>query len=67
MQAFSLFAKAYLAQFGRAAISSAQFRDYFMSFFAESEAVKAIDWDTWLYAPGVGFVYVSPRNYTQQT
>lgn len=52
MQAFSPFAKAYLTRFGRGAISSAQFREYLMTYFAANAAVKDIDWDTWLHAPG---------------
>jgi leukotriene-A4 hydrolase len=50
--AFKAFTKAYLETFGRSTCTTDQFKTHFVDHFRDCEAVKSIDWDTWLYAPG---------------
>ena len=50
--AFAPFASAYLSRFGASTATTEQFRAAFEEFFAGCEAVREVDWATWLYAPG---------------
>ena len=50
---FEPFLKSYYDKFKYQSISTNDFKDYFLDYFASCEAVKAVDWDTWLYAPGM--------------
>jgi Peptidase family M1 domain len=51
--AFAPFAKAYLTEFGAGTATTAQFKAAFLKHFAGCDAIKGIDWDTWLFSPGL--------------
>jgi leukotriene-A4 hydrolase len=50
---FEPFLKSYYEKFKYQSISTDMFKEYFLQYFASCDAVKDIDWDTWLYAPGM--------------
>lgn len=50
---FEPFIKDYLKHFRFQAITTQDFKDYFLNYFKDCEAIKQIDWQTWLYAPGM--------------
>lgn len=57
--AFEPYMRAYLDAFANSTVTSDQFREAFSTHFADCPAVADIDWDTWLYAPGMPPVKVS--------
>ena len=59
LQVFEPFLKAYYSKFAYKSIDSSQFKDYFLDYFTDVEAVKKIDWDTWLH--GTGMPIYKPR------
>ncbi|OQR87223.1 leukotriene A4 hydrolase [Achlya hypogyna] len=52
---FETFAKAYVRTFRYRTVTSDEFRDFFVSFFAatKADALATIDWQAWFYAPGM--------------
>lgn len=50
--AFAPFAKSYLSEFGASTATTEQFKAAFLNFFSDCEAVKEVDWETWLFSPG---------------
>ena len=50
---FEPFLKSYYAHFANKSINTEQFKEFFLQQFGSLEAVAAIDWDTWLHAPGM--------------
>ena len=50
---FEAFFQAYVAKFSSQILTSEDFRDFFMEHFQKNEAVKLVDWDKWLYKPGM--------------
>ncbi|KDO29468.1 hypothetical protein SPRG_06006 [Saprolegnia parasitica CBS 223.65] len=52
---FETFAKAYVRAFRYKTVTSNEFRDFFIAFFAttKGDALATIDWDAWFYAPGM--------------
>jgi len=50
---FEPFLKSYYEKFAFKSIDSVQFKAYFLEKFGALENVKGIDWDTWLYSPGM--------------
>ena len=50
---FEPFLKSYYAHFAYKSINTEQFKEFFLQQFSSLEAVAAIDWDTWLHAPGM--------------
>ncbi|EQC37343.1 hypothetical protein SDRG_05560 [Saprolegnia diclina VS20] len=53
--AFETFAKAYVRAFRYKTVTSNEFRDFFVAFFAETKSAElaTIDWAAWFYAPGM--------------
>ena len=47
------FLRSYYEKFKFQSISTDVFKAYFLEYFADCEEVKDIDWNTWLYAPGM--------------
>ena len=47
------FLKSYYKKFAYKSIDSLQFKDYFLDYFNSNHKVGEIDWDTWLYSPGM--------------
>ena len=50
---FEPFLKAYYTKFAHTSIDSDQFKAFFLSHFGSLAAVASIDWDLWLYSPGL--------------
>ena len=50
---FEPFLKSYYNNFAYKSIDSDQFKAFFLEKFSTLEAVKQIDWDTWLHTPGM--------------
>ena len=50
---FEPFLKSYYNNFAHKSIDSDQFKAFFLEKFSGVEAVKEIDWDTWLHKPGM--------------
>lgn len=50
---FEAFFKAYVAKYKNKILTSEEFRDFFMQHFSGNEAIKEIDWNTWLYGTGM--------------
>ncbi|KAI3426280.1 hypothetical protein D9Q98_008653 [Chlorella vulgaris] len=51
--AFEPFFKAYIEHFSGTPLTSEDFRSFFEDYFKSNEAIKQIDWDTWLYKTGM--------------
>ena len=47
------FLKSYYEKFMHKSIDSYQFKDYFLAYFKDCQAVNSIDWDQWFNAPGM--------------
>merc|ERR1740129_516112 len=47
------FLRSYYKQFQYESISSETFKKYFTGYFSSEQSLQKIDWDTWLYAPGM--------------
>merc|ERR1711953_1288552 len=52
-EVFEPFLKSYYNNFAYKSINSDQFKAFFLEKFSTLEAVKQIDWDTWLHTPGM--------------
>merc|ERR1719309_1832230 len=50
---FEPFLKAYYKEYAFKSIDSDTFKNYFGQFFANSKEITGIDWDLWLYQPGM--------------
>lgn len=50
---FDPFLKAYLEEFQYKSIDTADFRKYFYEYFGSDPKYVEIDWDTWLFSPGM--------------
>jgi leukotriene-A4 hydrolase len=50
---FEPFLKSYYTNFAYKSIDSLQFKNFFLDYFVSLEAVKWIDWETWLHVPGM--------------
>jgi len=50
---FEPFLKAYYEHFMHQSINTDQFKSFFLSHFANHPSLPSIDWDTWLYSPGM--------------
>ncbi|GMH36402.1 hypothetical protein BSKO_04270 [Bryopsis sp. KO-2023] len=50
---FEPFLKAYIENFKLKVLATEEFKSFFLEYFKDNEAVKSIDWETWLYAPGM--------------
>jgi len=53
---FEKFLKAYFNHFANQSIETKDFQDYFLRYFSHNPGVRGIDWDTWLYKPGMPVV-----------
>ena len=58
---FEPFLKSYYSNFAYKSIDSEQFKAFFLEKFSSVEAVKEIDWDTWLHKPGMPIYKVHTR------
>ena len=58
---FEPFLKSYYNNFAYKSIDSDQFKAFFLEKFSSVEAVKEIDWDTWLHKPGMPIYKVDTR------
>jgi len=47
------FLKSYYKKFAYKSIDSLQFKELFLDYFSSNPSVGQIDWDTWLYSPGM--------------
>ena len=59
---FEPFLKSYYSNFAYKSIDSEQFKAFFLEKFSSVEAVKEIDWDTWLHKPGMPIYKVHTRH-----
>jgi leukotriene-A4 hydrolase len=50
---FEAFFQAYVKKYAKQILTSEDFRDFFMEYFAGNKAVVDFDWHTWLYVPGM--------------
>jgi len=50
---FEPFLKSYYKKFAYQSITSQQFKAYFNEYFANVDAIKTVDWDTWFNKPGM--------------
>jgi len=50
---FEKFFQTYVAKFASKTLTSEDFRDFFMEHFKGNKAVSDIDWNAWLYSPGM--------------
>uniref|UniRef100_A0A1B6EZ69 Leukotriene A(4) hydrolase n=1 Tax=Cuerna arida TaxID=1464854 RepID=A0A1B6EZ69_9HEMI len=53
---FEPFLKAYLDNFKYRSIETRDFKTFFKSYFANNTASKSVDWDSWLFTPGMPFI-----------
>jgi leukotriene-A4 hydrolase len=51
--AFEPFITAYLEHFALTTVTTDEFREFLLTAFPENKALRNLDWDTWLYKPGV--------------
>ena len=63
-EVFEPFLKSYYNNFAYKSIDSDQFKAFFLEKFSSFEAVKQIDWDTWLHKPGMPIYKVNTRHHT---
>ncbi len=54
---FEAFLKAYLQHFKFKTLTTTDFKDYFCNYFKDTQAIQQIDWQTWLYSPGVSLTF----------
>ena len=50
---FEPFLKSYFKEFTYKSLDSNAFKSFFNNYFKDKEAISSIDWDTWLYKPGM--------------
>jgi len=50
---FEPFLKNYYEHFKYKSITTDQFKSFFLSYFSANPSISSIDWDTWLYSPGM--------------
>lgn len=50
---FEAFLKTYLQHFKFKTLTTTDFKNYFCDYFKDTEAIQQIDWQTWLYSPGM--------------
>ncbi|KAK4884147.1 hypothetical protein RN001_000418 [Aquatica leii] len=50
---FEPFLRKYFDKFQFKTLNSTDFKSYFETYFANKSEINQIDWDTWLYAPGM--------------
>ena len=50
---FEPFLKAYFKKFVYKSLDTDEFKTYFLAYFTDTDAVSSIDWNTWLYKPGM--------------
>ena len=50
---FEPFLKSYYSNFANQSIDTEQFKAFFLEKFSSVNAVKQIDWHTWLHKPGM--------------
>ena len=62
-EVFEPFLKSYYNNFAYKSIDSDQFKAFFLEKFSNLEAVKQIDWDTWLHTPGMPIYKVQYDSY----
>ena len=54
---FEAFARSYIAMFAKKTLTSADFRDFFLSYCEEKEVdASGVDWDSWFFTPGMPVV-----------
>lgn len=54
--AFNPFIKAYFAKFKNQSITTEDFKQTLLAFFKDNANINQIDWETWLYKPGMPVV-----------
>ncbi|DBB10759.1 hypothetical protein WJX82_009512 [Trebouxia sp. C0006] len=52
-QPFEAFLKTYLQHFKFKTLTTTDFKNFFCDYFKDTEAIQQIDWQTWLYSPGL--------------
>uniref|UniRef100_A0A2A4J1R9 Peptidase M1 leukotriene A4 hydrolase/aminopeptidase C-terminal domain-containing protein n=2 Tax=Heliothis virescens TaxID=7102 RepID=A0A2A4J1R9_HELVI len=52
-EVFDDFLRSYLAKFSKKSLDTNQFKAYLLDYFKDNEALKTVDWDTWLYKSGM--------------
>jgi len=52
-ETFESFFQTYIKQFANKTLTSNDFKDFFMSQFADHEAMEGFDWDKWFYEAGM--------------
>ena len=50
---FEPFLRSYIDHFAYKSLDTEDFKSYLLDYFPESSAVASIDWETWLYSPGL--------------
>merc|ERR1719233_2647114 len=50
---FEPFLKNYYEHFKYKSITTDQFKSFFLTYFSSNPSTSSIDWDTWLYSPGM--------------
>jgi len=50
---FEKFFQVYVARFASKTLTSADFKDFFLQYFADNAKTKEIDWNVWYYAQGM--------------
>ena len=52
-EVFEPFLRSYIDHFAYKSIDTDDFKSYLLDYFNENSAVASIDWETWLYSPGL--------------
>jgi len=52
-ETFEPFLKDYYEHFKYKSITTDQFKEFFLTYFSTNPSVSTIDWETWLYSPGM--------------
>ncbi|XP_047031004.1 leukotriene A-4 hydrolase isoform X1 [Helicoverpa zea] len=52
-EVFDDFLRSYLAKFSKKSLDTDQFKAYLLDYFKDNEALKKVDWETWLYKSGM--------------
>lgn len=55
-EAFNPFIKSYFAKFRNQSITTDDFKQTLIAFFKDNANINKIDWDSWLYKPGMPIV-----------
>lgn len=52
-EVFDDFLRAYLTKFRKKSLDTEQFKAFLLEYFKDNQAIKQVDWDSWLHKSGM--------------